>query len=144
MTGATWSAKLPPWVLIRAGEASQLVVASVGTVGVSMGMATMLFGVALVPQAGDPSPSVDSELRFFAAWYAVAGVALLSSVARIETAGGLIKGVALGFLAAGCARILSWAGTGRPHTLFVVLMVLELALPLVIISWQTAVARRST
>ena len=101
----------------------------------------MIFGVALVPDTGDPSASVDSEVRFFAAWYAAAGVVLLSTLPRVESAGRVIRTVGAVFFVAGCARLLSLIVVGRPHTLFLVLMVVEMVLPVIIVPWQTSVAR---
>jgi hypothetical protein len=126
----------------RSRRALQGLIAAIGTVALVAGLGAMIFGISLVPGAGDPGASLDSELRFFAAWYAAVGVVLLKAVKRVETAATIVKGVAIVFFAAGCSRILSWIAVGRPHTLFVVLMALELTLPLVMVRWQSAVASR--
>ena len=120
----------------------QFFLTALGAVAVIAGGLAMVFGVALVPDAGNPSASVDSEVRFFAAWYAAAGVVLLCSVTRVESAGRVIRTVGGSFFAAGCARLLSLIVVGRPHSLFLVLMVVEMALPVLMVPWHTSVARK--
>lgn len=105
------------------------------------GAATVLLGAASVPDEGIVTPDVDTEMRFYAVWYVVAGVLLLRAVARVEAETWLIRVVAAGFFAAGCARILSWAVVGKPHASAIVLMVVELVLPVVIVLWQAVVGR---
>ena len=85
----------------------QFFLTALGTVAVVAGGLAMIFGIALVPDAGDPSASVDSEVRFFAAWYAAAGVILIRYVPRVESAGGVIRTVGVVFFVAGCTRLLS-------------------------------------
>lgn len=111
---------------------------------VVLGGLSVLFGASLVPDEGTVTPDVDTEMRFFSVWYAAGGVALLSSMRRLESAGTTIRLIGAAFFVAGCARILSWIDVGSPHSLFLVLMVAELLLPLVIIPWHAAIARRSS
>lgn len=105
-----------------------------GTLGV-------LVGADLVPGVERVAPSLDSEMRFFAAWYAAAGVVVLWSVPRVEEAKMVVRVVSAAVFVAGCGRLLSWATVGKPHGFLVVLMVIELALPFVLIPWQASVAR---
>jgi hypothetical protein len=112
-----------------------------GLVAVSAGITSMVGGAAIIPGSPEVAASVDSELRFYAAWYAAAGVALLWSAGRVESSGAIIRGVAATFFLAGCSRIVSIVDVGRPHDWFVFLMVVELLIPLVVIPWQAAVAR---
>lgn len=119
----------------------QILLTLVGVVMVVAGTATLITGADKVLDGGNPSASLDSELRFFAAWYLVLGVFLLREVARVESATLIVRVVGIGFFLAACGRALSWLQSGRPHTLYVVLMVIEFLIPVIIIPWQAAVAR---
>jgi hypothetical protein len=113
--------------------------AVLGSVAVVAGSVTVALGATTVAGIEDPTPAVDSEMRFFAAWYAAAGVAVLWAVPRIEERKRLVRGVAAALFIAGCARALSWAIVGRPPTAATVLMVIELVIPLVIVGWHSAI-----
>lgn len=123
-------------------RALQVFLTIVGLVALLAGLATALFGVTSIVGAEPVSATVDSEMRFYAVWYAGAGFFLLRLVARVESERKGIGAVAGLFFIAGCSRGLSWLVVGRPHKLAVTLMVIELALPVVILPWQAAVARR--
>jgi Domain of unknown function (DUF4345) len=122
----------------------QVFLTVLGCVAVVAGAVTLIFGATSVIGVEDPTPAADSEMRFFAVWYAAAGVALLRGVPRLETQGDLIRGIAVVFFIAGCARGLSWIVVGEPPGVARLLMVIELALPFVIIPWQASVARAAT
>ena len=124
-------------------RALRVLLGVVGTVMVVAGAAGVVLGVGTVVGASPVNANVDSELRFFAAWYVVSGVLLLKSLFRIEEAGFVVRLVGAGFFLAGCSRLLSVIVVGPPHRLQMVLMGVELVLPLVIVPWQRAVARRS-
>jgi len=123
-------------------RALQVVVAILGTVALVFGLQTVLFGAAPILGVGEVPPSVDSELRFHAAWYAGAGALLLWTVPRIESAGLIIRAVGMVVFIAGAARLISLLTVGVPHTLYVALMAIELTIPAVLVPWQAAVAKR--
>ena len=108
------------------------------------GSLAVVFGASSVLGAGDVTADVDSEMRFYAVWYVVAGAFLLRAPRRIESEAWTIRLVAAGFFVAGCSRILSWVAVGRPYLSQLILMVIELMLPLIVIPWQASVARRAT
>jgi hypothetical protein len=120
----------------------RLFVRVLGCVAVVAGAMTVLLGADSIAGVQDASPSVDSEMRFYAAWYVGAGLLLLRSTFSLELEVLVVRGVAAIFFLAGCARALSWATVGRPHDLAVVLMAIELILPVVLVPWQRAAARR--
>ena len=124
-------------------RALQIFLCVLGSVAVVAGLSTVFLGVDSVLGAEEVSGTVDSEMRFFAVWYAAAGVVLLRAVPRVESERKTIAAVAVLFFIAGCARALSWLVVGRPHAGAITLMVIELALPIVILPWQAAVARRA-
>jgi Domain of unknown function (DUF4345) len=107
------------------------------------GSLSVVFGASSVLGAGDVTAEIDSEMRFYAVWYVVAGAFLLRATRRIESEAWTIRLIAAAFFVAGCSRILSWVAVGRPHLSQLILMVIELILPLVVIPWQASVARRA-
>ncbi len=125
-------------------RALQLVLRVIGIVATIAGTLGVMQGGANVLDGGKVSANVDSELRFFASWYAVLGVLVLRAARRPEADTTVIRACGAGFFVAACSRVLSWASVGKPHPSFRVLMGLEFAIPAVIIPWQTKVARRST
>jgi hypothetical protein len=122
----------------------RVVLGAVGLVALAAGAGTVLFSSAIIPGVGEAEPSLDSELRFYAAWYAVAGGAVLLRLPRIETATTLVRLVACAFFVGGCARVISLFVVGRPHPFFVALMIIELVLPVVLIPWQLAITRTTS
>ena len=71
----------------------QLFLTVLGAIALVMGVVGVVTGGAGVLDGGHVSPNVDSEIRFFAAWYAGAGVLLLRVRHRVETETTLIRGV---------------------------------------------------
>ena len=126
--------------MARRGLQALLIV--LGLVAIVAGAVTMIGGAATVLGVDHSPASLDSELRFYATWYALAGIVMLRSTRRVESAGAVIRLVAAGFFIAGCTRILSWAAVGRPDAFFVALMIVELSLPAILIPWHAAVARQ--
>jgi len=112
--------------------------AVLGSVAFVAGGVPVIFGAESIIGEDRVSATIDSEVRFFAAWYAAMGVVILRAVPRIELERNLVRGVAAVFFIAGCARGLSWATVGRPHTFSLVLMGIELVLPFMIIPWQAS------
>lgn len=122
-------------------RALQVLLSLVGMVMFVFGVVPMVFGADSILGAGAFTASLDSEVRFFGAWYAAAGVVVLRAVPRVEFETTVIRAVAAVFFMAGSARLLSLIVVGEPHPVTLVLMVVELALPFVIIPWQASVAR---
>ncbi len=112
-----------------------------GSVAIIAALATVVLGVTSIAGAEAVSGTVDSEMRFYAVWYAGAGLLLLRCVPRLETETTIIRGIAVLLFIAGCSRALSWAVVGEPHPVAQVLMVIELVLPFVIVPWHAAIVR---
>ena len=121
----------------------QVTLTILGTVAAVFGAQGVLTGVGGVRNGGKASANVDSELRFFSAWYAVGGLAMLRAARRVETDGATIRVICVGWLIAACGRLLSVVKVGKPDRVFRVLTGIELAIPAVIAPWQAAVARRA-
>ncbi len=112
-------------------------------VAVVAGTLTVVLGIESVVGAGDASASLDSELRFYAAWYVLAGILLLRTVRRVESEALIIRLVFATLFVTGLARVISIVVVGTPHVFALVLLALELVLPTVVIPWQAMVARRA-
>ncbi|MFN2526410.1 MAG: DUF4345 domain-containing protein [Actinomycetota bacterium] len=123
------------------GRALQLVLALLGLVAIFFGPFGVFGGLAQVPEAGEVSANVDSEVRFFAAWYVVAGAVLLRAAVRLRAETFAVQVVCAGFFLAACGRLLSWIVAGRPHWSQVGLMILEFVIPAVVLPWHAAVLR---
>jgi Domain of unknown function (DUF4345) len=121
-------------------KALQLVLSALGAVATAAGARGMVQGAAEVVDAGSYSSNVDSEYRFYAAWYHVAGLVLLRAARQPEDATVAVRLFSGGLFAAGCARLLSARTVGSPHRLQRLLMGLEFAIPVVLIPWQRQVA----
>jgi len=70
---------------------------------------------------------VDSELRFYATWYAASG-ALALHLARREPGSATSRAMGVAWLAAGAARVHGMRTVGRPSPLYQALGACELAL----------------
>lgn len=105
------------------------------------GLATVAFGSAIVPGDNAAGASVESELRFFAAYWAAVGVALAWVARDLERRATELRWVLGAIFLGGTGRALAWADAGRPHELFVVLMAIELLLPPAVLAWHRRVAR---
>lgn len=123
----------------------RLALSGLGVLACVAGAHDVVRGVPGVRHASAASPdaSVDSELRFFAAWYAVAGVALLRAARAPERHGDVVRLTAGGSLLAAAGRALSHRTIGAPHPLYTRLMAAEVAIPAVLLAWQRAVEQRT-
>lgn len=106
---------------------------------------TGLYGVATGAggiEGGDgTSVNVESELRFaYALWVAYGGAVIYVGL-RAWQSRAAVGAIAAVLFATGVARAVAWVAEGRPDTTFVVLLVLELALPLVLVGWQRLALR---
>jgi hypothetical protein len=121
----------------------QLALATLGTVGTTFGALGVLQGGAGVLGGGKVSANVDSELRFFAAWYTMFGLLLLRAARRPESEVTIVRAAAMGCFLAACGRILSMRASGPPSAFFKVLTAIEFAIPAVILPWHEAIRRQS-
>ena len=122
----------------------RLLLGLLAVVAVAAGAQTLLFGSNVLPGGGEPSASVESELRFYGTWWLGAGVFLAWIVRDLEDRGRELRAVSAVLFLAGLSRLLAWADAGRPHTLFLVLLALELLLPPTFVVWHARASRPST
>jgi hypothetical protein len=119
----------------------QVFLVLLGLVAMGAGSLAVLTGGAFV-QGGEFNASIDSELRFYAAWYVGAGGVLLASARDVGRAGLAVRAVGALLWLGATGRLISIAMVGAPHPVFFALMLVEYAIPLVLVPWQAAVARR--
>jgi hypothetical protein len=123
----------------------RLLLAATGTVATLAGGSGVLRGLAGVSGRGadGTDASTDSELRFFAAWYAVGGAAMLRAARQPEPDPATVRLVAGGWLLAAAGRVLSLRAAGRPHPLYLGLTAAEVAIPTALWRWRTTRPRRA-
>jgi hypothetical protein len=122
----------------------QRTIVAFAVVAVVTGALSVFFGSSVIPNGGSAKASVESELRFYAAWYLGAGLFLASLAPRIEHRRLELRMVGLLLILGAVGRILGIADAGWPHPIFIVLLALELALPPVLVVWQSRVSRLAT
>jgi hypothetical protein len=120
-----------------------VVLAMLGAVATFEGARGVLQGTNQVVASGPVSANVDSEFRFYSSWYHVLGLLLLTAARRPEAETRIIRACAGGFFLAACGRVLSIRTVGPPHRLQKGLMALEFAIPVIVLPWQSRVARSS-
>lgn len=120
----------------------RVALAVLGLVALVFGLHGVVTGTGGVTGGGPASASTDSEMRFFAAWYAAAGLLLLRSVWHRGIRGPVVRTCCAALLLAAGGRLLSIAEHGRPHDLYVALLVVELVIPAVLLPWHALLARR--
>lgn len=126
----------------RSRVALKVLLGITGAIMIIAGATTAVFGVApSVPREGTVTAQVESEMRFYAVWYAVAGAALLRTLRNLDDDHMIVPGVAIGFFAAGSARLIAAAVVGKPHVSQILLMIVELVFPFVVIPWHRALVR---
>ena len=86
--------------------------------------------------------SVDSELRFGSAWYAVGGVLMVRSSSDPAAHGPAVRLIAGGWLVAAVGRALSIRAKGRPAPLYLGLAAAEVAIAAALAAGQAAVERQ--
>jgi hypothetical protein len=105
------------------------------------GALTAFLGADSVPSPGDPSPNLESELRFYAVWWIGAGLFLAWLAPRVAERTLEVRVFAALLFLSGVSRGLAALATDWPSAGQLVLMALELALPVVLVTWQAHVAR---
>jgi hypothetical protein len=111
----------------------------IGITAIVTGIFVVLTGSSGQVDGTQAAPSVESELRFFAAFWVAYGAAALYVAPRAVRDIHAVRALALFLFLGGVARGIAWIADGRPHTLFVVLLVLELLLPPSILLLQRSI-----
>lgn len=117
--------------------------AVIGAVATAAGASGVVRGAREVADAGAFSPNVDSEYRFYAAWYHIVGLALITSSRRRVVPATAVHGCSLGFFLAASGRLLSVRRVGTPHWSRTALMIIEFAIAALLPAWYASAARRA-
>jgi hypothetical protein len=78
------------------------------------------------------SPTIDSELRFYATYWFSYGLLLVWIVRGLTQRIQLVPLVMALFFAGGVGRVLSWIVVGAPHPVFILPLVIELIYPVIV------------
>jgi hypothetical protein len=100
-----------------------------GAVATAAGLDTAIRGARSLPGRARADAILDSELRYYAGFYAAYGLALVRLAPRAESEPGGVRAAAGALFMSGIARAAGWRQVGRPHPIQIGLLGLELGLP---------------
>ncbi|MHA7239176.1 DUF4345 domain-containing protein [Arthrobacter sp. TMS1-12-1] len=120
------------------------VVVLVGLVLAGFGAYYLILGTAGLPDTeGSPvNPTLESQFRFFSAMMVGVGAAFITIAIKFQWAN-MLWLVCLMVFIGGIGRVLSWAFSGTPNYVMIVLMVVELAFPPALLVWHKYIAKTS-
>jgi hypothetical protein len=120
------------------------VVVLVGVVIAAFGAYYLILGTAGLPEteASPANPTLESQFRFFSAMMVGVGAAFITIAVKFQWAN-MLWLVCLMVFVGGIGRVLSWAFSGTPHYVMIVLMVVELAFPPALLVWHKYIAKTS-
>lgn len=119
----------------------RLVVGAIGVLLAGFGFYHVLLGTKALPNALEVMNStLESNFRFLSALLIGVGAAFVAIAIKFEWANILVFVCSTIFLG-GLARVLSWALSGLPNVLMILLMIAELAVPPVIVVWYLWINR---
>jgi hypothetical protein len=101
------------------------------------GLATVVFGSEIVRGHGASDAGVESELRFYATFYAGFGAYLWWIASAIAERGRELRAAAALLFCGGLARAVGVAVDGVPEADYLVLMGIELTLPWILVLWHS-------
>jgi hypothetical protein len=100
-----------------------------GTVATVAGLHTLIAGGRAFPPWRQAGPMVESELRFYSAFYVAYGVHVLRTAARADPDPLAVNATAAALFLAGLGRAGAWLALGKPHPFQRALLAIELAAP---------------
>lgn len=120
------------------------VVVLVGLVIAGFGAYYLITGSTGLPDTGDGAvnPTLENQFRFFSAMMIGVGAAFVTIAVKFQWAN-MLWLVCLMVFMGGIGRVLSWAFSGTPHFLLIILMVVELAFPAALLVWHRYIAKTS-
>jgi hypothetical protein len=104
-----------------------------GVVATSAGLHTLLGGGRSFPPWRQASAMVESELRFYSAFYVAYGLLVFRTARRADRDPPAVHALAAALFLAGLGRAGAWLTVGKPHPLQRALLAIELAAPPVIV-----------
>ncbi|HEX5741153.1 MAG TPA: DUF4345 domain-containing protein [Pilimelia sp.] len=121
----------------------QITLGVLALIPIGTGLLDVVGGPGTLPSPQHLNPDLESNYRFFATIWLGFGLFLVWIIPRVEREVSLLRAVSGIVFAAGAARVLAMAVSGRPHPIFQAAMVLELVAPPVLVLWQHRVAREA-
>ena len=120
------------------------VVVLVGLALAAFGVYYLILGTAGLPDTeGTPvNPTLESQFRFYSAMMVGVGAAFITIAIKFQWAN-MLWLVCLMVFVGGIGRVLSWAFSGTPNYLLIILMVIELAFPAALLVWHKYIAKTS-
>ena len=115
-----------------------------GMIATAAGLDTVMRGAKSIAGQTVANPSVESELRFYSAFYVAYGLAALRVAPRADRDAAAVRALAGALFVAGVARANAWRIAGRPHEVQRALLAIELAAPPAIVAWQAQLATRNS
>jgi hypothetical protein len=112
-----------------------------GSVATAAGLDTVIRGARSLPTQRLANAPIESELRFYAAFYVAYGLAVLRVASRVERDPAGVRAIAGALFLAGLARANGWRVAGRPHPVQRALLAVELALPPLMVALQARSSR---
>ena len=112
-----------------------------GVIPIVAGALTVFLGADSVPAPGDPSPNLESELRFYSVWWIGAGLFVIWLAPRVEERTLELRVFCALLFFSGVSRVLAALATDWPSTGQLILMGFELVLPVVLVTWQARITR---
>lgn len=115
-----------------------------GVVATLAGLDTVIRGARSVAGRPRASAALDSELRFYSAFYVGYGLLLLRTAPTADGDRASVRSLAGVLFGAGLARAAAWRATGRPHPAQVGLLAIELGLPPLALAYSAGVSKSSS
>jgi hypothetical protein len=107
-----------------------------GLVATSAGLHTLLGGGRSFPPWRQAGAMVESELRFYSAFYVAYGVFVFRTARRPDPDPSAVRALAAALFLAGVGRAGAWVTVGKPHPVQRALLAIELAAPVLVIREQ--------
>jgi hypothetical protein len=108
----------------------------VGVVATSAGLHTLLGGAKSFPPWRQADAMVESELRFYSAFYVAYGLLVFRTARRADHDPPGVRALSAALFLAGLGRAGAWLSIGKPHPLQRVLLAFELAGPPLVVVEQ--------
>jgi len=107
-----------------------------GVVATSAGLHTLLGGGKSFPPWRQAGAMVESELRFYSAFYVAYGLLVFRAARRADPDPTTVRALAAALFLAGAGRAGAWVTVGKPHPLQRALLAIELAAPPLVVVEQ--------
>lgn len=112
-----------------------------GLVATVAGFHSGVVGGKSLPGQDLSSPSIESELRYYGAFYSAYGLYVLRVAPRADRDAATVRAIAGVLFCAGLARASGWLAVGTPHPVQQALLAIELGAPPLTVVWQSRLAR---